>query len=499
MRFARAWPVGALLAMLVLSVAMNLATSKPANFTGGDAPDYLATAYHLAHHHVFARDPTAAEVAPGIGREPGYPLFAAALMSVDPGLGTYTPECARHVGSCDLARFRLASLANLMLVELSGVLLFLLAFRVTGSMSASLVAAGYTLLNLHMNRFWQDPVSDRLAMFLVVATMLAFSFAWGTRHAARWSFFATALSALTLTKAVYLPYSVLAGLAAFLWVFARPTDVRSKLRILGLVSCVYAVLVGGWVLRNFAVSGELRITDNRAGLMLSTREALDHMTPAQYVASFIYWTRGPGPGLAQRLFGPELTAPLGLEEPGGFFLGGQDRYNGHVEALATAEHIDILAASARMDREVIGEISEHPLAYAALIFPVLYRGFWIDEFALIGIPALFFATWRSWRRGETLKILLLSVGIYNEVFHALISLNIPRFQITAMPSVAIAVALAFSALARVLSRKARAIDLAATIVPVRALARSNALIAAEASATPVARSTTIGGHDPKPG
>lgn len=448
MRFARAWPFGALLAMLIMSVAMNLATSKPANFTGGDAPDYLASAYHLAHHHVYARDATASEVSPGIGREPGYPFFLAALMTLDPGLAAFRPECSTDAGRCDLDRFRVAPLANLVLVELSGVLLFFLAFRVTGSRAAALVAAGYTLLNLHMNRFWQDPVSDRLAMFLVIMTMLALAYAWRTRHAGRWSLFAVALAALSLTKAAFLPYSILLGACATIAVFLRPTDAESKLRLLGIMTFVYALLVGGWALRNLVVSGDFRITDNRAGLVLSTREALDHMTPVQYVASFIYWTRGPGPGLARQLFAPEVIAPLGLDQTEGFYFDSQEGYNRRIDALAKKENIGVYAASAKIDREVIGAILAHPLAYAATTLPVLYRGFWIDEFALIGVPALIFAAWGAWCRREILSLVLLSVGIYNEVFHALITLNIPRYQITAMPSIAVAVAIIFAALLR---------------------------------------------------
>ncbi|MGC1576331.1 MAG: hypothetical protein WA813_09440, partial [Beijerinckiaceae bacterium] len=156
--------------------------------------------------------------------------------------------------------------------------------------------------------------------------------------------------------------------------------------------------------------------------------------------------RGPGPGLARRLFGPEVIAPLGLDQTDGFYLNGQEGYKRRVDALAKDENIDVYAASMRIDHGVIEAIFAHPLAYAATTLPVLYRGFWIDEFALIGVPALIFATWGAWRRRELLRLALLSVGIYNEVFHALITLNIPRYQITAMPSIAVAVAILFAAL-----------------------------------------------------
>jgi hypothetical protein len=123
MRLDKTWPFWGLLAMLILSIGISSATSKAPHVDSGDAPDYLTTAYHIAHDHVFARDATASAVPPGIGREPGYPSFLAALMLTDPELKEFRPECARDATSCDMALFRSASLANLALVELSGLLL----------------------------------------------------------------------------------------------------------------------------------------------------------------------------------------------------------------------------------------------------------------------------------------------------------------------------------------------------------------------------------------
>lgn len=161
----------------------------------------------------------------------------------------------------------------------------------------------------------------------------------------------------------------------------------------------------------------------------------------------------------------------------------QGSYNRRVDELMKAEGLGIWEASARIDRQVIASIFERPLAYAATMLPVLYRGIWIDEFALIGIPALLWATFGAWRRRESLRLLLLSAGLYNELFHALISLNIPRYQITAMPSVAIAVAIASAALLRRFSRRASEIGLT---LPSAASIGQPAAIGAFAGAAPPA-------------
>lgn len=146
---------------------------------------------------------------------------------------------------------------------------------------------------------------------------------------------------------------------------------------------------------------------------------------------------------------------------------------------------------------MIEAIFAHPLAYAATTLPVLYRGFWIDEFALIGVPALIFATWGAWRRRELLRLALLSVGIYNEVFHALITLNIPRYQITAMPSIAVAVAILFAALLRGFSGKLSMIG-PASVAPLPAMAGSNAVARAEASQTALPHPVAASGQNRQP-
>jgi hypothetical protein len=46
------------------------------------------------------------------------------------------------------------------------------------------------------------------------------------------------------------------------------------------------------------------------------------------------------------------------------------------------------------------------------------------------------------RERDGLRLLLLSTGVFNLLFYAFVSLNIPRYQMTAMPAVGFAVACA---------------------------------------------------------
>ena len=84
-------------------------------------------------------------------------------------------------------------------------------------------------------------------------------------------------------------------------------------------------------------------------------------------------------------------------------------------------------------------ILERPLTHLATTIPLFYRGIWGDEFVVIGLPLFVAAIVAAARERNWLMLLLLSVGAFNLVFYAAFSLNIPRYQMTALPSVAIGV------------------------------------------------------------
>ncbi len=90
------WPALALL--IALTLLFRLARGGGVDAAQGDLPAYLSAAYHLRHDQIFSMAPTAAPVPPGLGREPGYPLFLAGLMALDPGFGRFTPACLAAKG-----------------------------------------------------------------------------------------------------------------------------------------------------------------------------------------------------------------------------------------------------------------------------------------------------------------------------------------------------------------------------------------------------------------
>jgi len=433
---------------LLLVVSMLALGLRPGKLTvaGSDAPQYLQGAYHLAHHQTFTQNITPDYAPPAIGREPGYAVFLAGLMVIDPGFGQYRPACSEAGNSCDPKIFRAASLANLALIGLAGVTMFCVGFLVCGTVWAGVIAGGYLLLNFQMNKGWVDPVSDRLAVFLISLCLLAVAWAWRGERPWRWALVGLALAALTLTKAVFLTYVVLACIAAA-GVAIRSARLRRKLGYaLAALAVSYGIVVGGWMVRNWSVEGNFRLTDARGGIALSTREVFNHMTAQQYGAAFVYWLRGPGAGLARKLYPADVVEPFDLDRPGGFYDRGQNGYPDRVAEIMTTRGLDAPTASAIVDHQIVAAILERPFTHLATTLPLFWRGIWIDEFIVLGLPLFFWVGVRAVRRGQWLVLMLLSIGAYNLLFYAAFSLNISRYQMTAVPELALAVAVAASEL-----------------------------------------------------
>lgn len=400
----------------------------------GDMPEYLSTAYHLRHHGVFSNSQSRDVPSPQLGREPGYPVFLATVMMFS-SLDRFTPDCLKASSLCSDSLYRPAQWANAALIGATGLVLFFTARMLTGSFLAAFLAESYVLLNFTMNKWHYYIMSDDLSLFLVSFSLLTALIALRKKSCRFAALAGLIASSLTLTKAIFLlfiiPSLILAAFTALLrW------NWRS-LAIVCITILAYTAPIMAWMTRNEAVSGMFRLTDMRGGIALSTREVFLHMSPPQYLASFVYWTRGFGPTLARHLFSNDVIQSFELYDPTGFYLTGQLRYGPWVDRIAESNGLNSFEASRKADHELITMMIGHPFDYAASMFPLIYRGLWIDEFVIIGFPALLILSVLSLRYRDWSMILVCAFGLFNIVAYAALSLNIPRYQMTAIPCLAI--------------------------------------------------------------
>jgi hypothetical protein len=154
----------------------------------------------------------------------------------------------------------------------------------------------------------------------------------------------------------------------------------------------------------------------------------------------VYWTHGFGDDLARTLFAPEVWQPFQLDWPGGYYDVGQHRYAPWVERVAQERSVSVPAAAAIVDRALIGMFLERPLGWLASYPALVWRGLWADLFVVVGLPALVAAAVASWRLRDAALGWALAPGVFNLLFYPAVSLNIPRYQITAVPALALATA-----------------------------------------------------------
>lgn len=408
-----------------------------------DSVSYLSGAYHMRVDGVYSGEPTDEAVPPAIGREPGYSVLLAGMMLIDPAFGGFHPSCLLQTGLCDSRLYRTPQWVNAGLIGAAGFTLFALVHRLTGRRLPALVSALYVLANVQMNKGFSDIISDPLAVWLTTLTMWLAAWAWQARPSPwRWACVGLSLAALAFTKAIFLYCALLAFVTGLSVCLIRSERRRMVMPAMIAATLAFALPTGGWVARNTFLIGVPVFTDLRSGIALSTREVFNHMSSEQYLAAFVYWTRGFGDGLARRIFPTEVIAPFDLGQPGGFYDVGQNGYGHRLAALEQEEGLGEVAAVKRLDRQLIAAILERPFTHLATTLPVFYRGIWVDEFIVIGLPIFLITLIGAIRRREGLIAALLGLGAFNLLFYALISLNITRYQMTAVPAIALACGLA---------------------------------------------------------
>lgn len=407
----------------------------------GDTPAYLLGAWSLARFGIYAPN---ADAIPAIGREPGYAVLLSLLMRWGTALASFSPACLASNDACPRTLYRPAQVANVILTLSAAAIVGPVARSLTGWRWALPIAFGYIAVNATALSWRHFLVSDHLALVLVAIVVHALS-RLAARPAVPAAFLAGAsLAVLIFVKAAFLYLALLLSLPVGLFVLAKR---RALVPAWLAFSVGWALPVLLWMLRNRLVGGSFVFTDLRSGIALSTREVFNHMSMIDVLIAFVYWTRAFGDGLARSLFGAERVAMFELDNPDGYYMVGQFRYEPWVAAVMAERGVDQSEAVRIVNRDLLRMFLERPCGYLLSMPALVWRGLWIDEFIVVGLPSLVWASWRSSAEGNFEVVAALLPGLFNILFYPAVSLNIPRYQMTAVPSLAVATAWAASRLA----------------------------------------------------
>ena len=112
----------------IICLALMAYKSNMQNPDYADSRQYISSAYNLSNYNIYSQNlRTGEDVAPAIGREPGFPLILSYLFDQKfEGTELITPECLLSEPGCGLKPYKSAQWLNRILFALAGICLSLI-------------------------------------------------------------------------------------------------------------------------------------------------------------------------------------------------------------------------------------------------------------------------------------------------------------------------------------------------------------------------------------
>ncbi|MGE4505104.1 MAG: ArnT family glycosyltransferase, partial [Desulfovibrionaceae bacterium] len=260
---------------------------------GGDAIQFINTAYNVARHGVFSEAPgNEGPPAPDAMRPPVYPLFLAGFLRAVPALAGddmawfFSLENAPHAPP----HFKIIKYGQALLLLLASFMALYLARELTGSVwwaeAAFVITAVHPFLYRYVNRYYSELFTAFLIALFTLLLYLAAKHKRRTLCAAA----GLCLGVLTLTKAQWYYISLPCTAYLVLLGFLRRDSRRALFTGALLFAVCFSAVVLPWKQRNAELFGRSFITE-RGGTVLDMRSRYTGMTNDEIAASFFYWSR----------------------------------------------------------------------------------------------------------------------------------------------------------------------------------------------------------------
>jgi 4-amino-4-deoxy-L-arabinose transferase-like glycosyltransferase len=243
---------------------------------------------------------------------------------------------------------------------------------------------------------------------------------------------ALGLAALTRPAYVYLFVAMIAVLA----VAAAIGRARGLVLACLLFALAYGAVVAPWMMRNKALTDRFAVTTGYAGDILSQRVAYNRMTWPEWGAAFVYWLPDVGDSLAQNLFAKSTYHKLSWDEGSYYSTDAPALYRTYAKQVSSPNEI--------VPYILRTEILAQPVKHALVTLPLAFRAIFIAKYWGIAGLVCFIALAVHRVRRNDYTILLLSLPVwFMVVFHALVSVSIPRYNLALIPFYAYAMAWVF--------------------------------------------------------
>jgi hypothetical protein len=474
----------AILALCALLTALCASTIDGASIKG-DATENLKLSYNLFHHGAFSLDSRLPESRPTNFREPLAPLVTAAYLKL------VMPGGERNFDAWHFGRYtRLIKMGNLVWVFAGHCCVALLAWRLTRSRLAVLLALGLSFFfyfdneNVTNSMYTELPASV-VMMISVLITLLAID----TQRRVHAVAAGVALGLLTLTKAAFLVGAPAALILIGVWLSWRQRVAQPLTRTVLPALLAFAAVVSPWMIRNQIALGTSEISSGRAGYVMYKRALMDRMPDETFRLAFYVW----GPALYRDAVQGTSLAPLpGDRERGGRvqWLNPLDSSSFHLEdkraigmgrpdlsftyyrkSAATFQMVKKmmveaghpqpdLAADKALQQAAKALMLADPAAHLKVSLVIFWRSFWwnpshmdnplpgfpdigrrpIEVITLFSGVSLFAAFIAALFMRKADDLVVWSLPVIMMGIHTLLTQGLPRFTIPAIPFMLLALA-----------------------------------------------------------
>jgi hypothetical protein len=426
----RDWLIAAVVALACL--LGGLAMQKPQTLRAYDQPLYLGIASDLVQSGIYTNGRWGEARKSGAYTAPLYPALIAGLAELDPVLAR-NAACVRAAPQDQIAACP-TSLGLLLPVQIAlAVLTLVLVWRSTLAIGGGKAAAWCAMLAAGLGTseyavYARTAMTEALSLPLaavagLLLVLLVRRQRWGTALG-----LGATLGLLTLARPEYLYLAAGLGVAGLglcvVW------------RRLGAMLLVSALLCGivlaPWSIRNERLFGTTAPTYGYAGFILAQRMAYEAMTPAEWVAEWLYSLPGFGPAAAHMAF-PGSVNRLGWQDrPDTFYMVGNTLMIQDLAKYAPnpADQVGYL-----LHRYAFAE----PLRFIAVTLVMAWKALWVRKyFSLVTVPFFAVMTWQAVRRWDRVRLAFVLPPLFVLLLHAATTVSTPRYSLMLIPCYAAA-------------------------------------------------------------